>query len=251
MTLEVRNRHINNPDGFTFDVCKVTRGNRFDVLARVEPFHNQLSLAKGRTLEELYRNVSEGVEAVFAQEEGSREDIAVAVQRLRVVNLFGHEHRVIKRFLRAVLIGHQQQGAGTALTNEAIERLRPDAITGRTPNPYVFGAEENSPYVKVIYPIHKLYNSLVRTILVAVLDDTTLRETHERTGIQRGAYPPGENRLFSLEGASRRNLKIYHRMIDGPPEGLGADLAAGDGIRYLEIIGYDLRGSDRFRLVAT
>lgn len=247
------NNGINNPGNNTinhgnvnFDVRKITRTNRFEILARVNPFHDQLQLALDRTLEELYRNVDEGAEAVFVQPAGTNTDIAVVVQRLITVNLFGREYKVLKRLLRVVAPKVQHRGIGTALTNESIERLKPDAITGRTPNPYVFRADERSPYIGIIRPIHKLYTSTDRMILVAVLDKNTLAKINERTGVEKNAYPPGENRLFSLDRASQRSLDIYNRMTKSEPEGLGADLALGAGIRYLSMVNLNPRGSARF-----
>lgn len=261
MTLETRQssfRMANNPSysggdssvhaAFRFDVQQITEANRFDVMARVQPFHDRLKLAHGRTLEELHRNVSVGAEAVFVQKLDSDEDIAVVVQRLKEINLGGEKHRVLKRLLRAVAPDNQQAGIGTALTNEAIERLMPEAITGRTPNPLVFGADEHSPYIRTIFAIHRLYTHYPQTLLIATLDENSLAETNLRTGVCKGAYPPGQFRLFSLEGLSPRNMAIYHRMTDPEPYGLGADLEAGDAIRYMEMVSPP-RGSARLSAV--
>lgn len=228
-----------HPD-FEMDVVKVTRINRFNVLARVKPFHDGLSLAKGRTMEELYRNVDVGCEAVFVTTNDG-EDIAVVVERLKTVNIGGREYKVLKRFLRAVSPDYQQRGIGTALTDEPIGRLEPHAITGRTPNPYVFRSDELSPRVGGIHPIHRLHTPETRLLLVATLDSKSIAETDLRTGVCKGVYPFGENRLFSLEGASERVLEIHARMIE-----LGANLEEGDGLRYLELVKHDPRGRERF-----
>lgn len=245
MTTEQKVRPSTLPPDLNIDVQRITRLNRFEVLARVMPFHNELRLAKGRTMEELYRNVVEGAEAVFVTTNDGQ-DIAVVVERLKTINIGGREYKVLKRFLRAVNQDYQRRGIGTALTDEPIDRLEPYAITGRTPNPYVFRADELSPRVGSIYPIHKLHTSETRLLLVATLDPRSIAETDLRTGVCRGVYPLGENRLFSLEGASERVLEIYARMIE-----LGANLENGDGIRYLELVKHvtEPRGREKFALV--
>lgn len=230
-----------HPD-FEMDVVKVTRTNRFEVLARVKPFHDGLTLAKGRTMEELYRNVDVGADAVFVTTSDG-EDIGVVVERLKTFNIGGREWRVLKRLLRAVMPDYQRRGTGTALTDEAINRLNPDVITGRTPNPYVFRADEISSRVGNIHPIYKLHTYETGLLLVATLDSRSIAETDLRTGVCKGVYPLGENRLFNLEGASQKVLEIYARMIE-----LGANLEEGDGIRYLEYVKHatELRGRERF-----
>lgn len=227
---------------YPFDVQEVTEANRFDVMARVKPFHDRLALAMGRTLEELYRNVDVGAEAVFITtkdpEKGPERDIAVVVERLKEVNIGGREYRVLMRFLRAVDPNIQGQGLGTMLTDEPIERLQPDAVTGRTPNPYVFRADEKSRYIATMHPIHRLHTDRTRLLLVATLDPKSLAKTNLRTGVCKGVYPPGENRLFNLEGASQRVIDI-HTIMTGPE--IDADLEAGDGIRYLNWVNLRIR----------
>jgi len=231
---------------FRFEVQQVTEENRFDLMARVEPFHGQLKLDRGRFLAELYNNVSPGAEAVFiTTTDPDPRDVACVVERLKTINLGGHEHKVLMRYLRAVAPDYQRRGIGTALTDEPVNRLEPDAITGRTPNPYVFRADELSPRIGTIHPIHKLHTPRTRILLVATLDPKSIAEADSITGRCRGVYPKGENRLFSLEGASERVLEIYRRMI-GPEVGVVLD--EGDGIRYLENVVHHPRGRERLTL---
>lgn len=237
------------PQVVQFDVQQVTdEANRFDIMARVEPFHDQLSLAKGRTLGELFRNVDIGVEAVFIRTFGEEaRDIAVSVQRVRDVNIGGEQFRIVKRLLRAVAPDYQNSGFGSELTDEAINRLHPNAFTGRTPNPYVLRAEEKSAHTGIIFPLHELYTPKAQLLLAVSLEEKSLAEVNIRNGVCRRVYPKGASRLFILENASTRVLEIHKRVTDAEPEGLGADLEEGDGVRYLTIVESEGAGSSAFK----
>lgn len=223
---------------YHFEVVPInTEKDRYRIMERAEPFHNLLELTKGRNYQELYNNLEVGGEAIFAVLDGSEPlDIGIVEGRLkRVVLGAGEEVRVYKRNLRAVKKEYQKHKVGQELTNYIVETEAPDAFTGRTPNPYVIRADEESPYITTIFPIHKLYSPKAELVLLRTLDEAQIAEMDRRTGVCRAVYPPGENRLFCLEGASERSNEIYRRMTDSPSlGGLGAKLNEGDGIRYLE-----------------
>lgn len=226
--------HIN----YHFEVVPiVTEKDKYKIMERAEPFHDLLVLTKGRNYEELYNNLEVGGEAIFAVLDGpDLIDIGIVEGRLkRVVLGAGEEVRVYKRNLRAVKKEYQKHKVGQELTNYIVKTEAPDAFTGRTPNPYVIRADEESPYITTIFPVHKLYSPKAELVLLRTLDEAQIAEMDRRTGICRGVYPPGENRLFCLDGASERVIQIYKRMTDPPSlGGLGANLQEGDGIRYLE-----------------
>lgn len=217
---------------YHFEVAPITEDNRFQVMARVQPFHSQLALAKGRELRELYGNVDIGGEAVFAVLDGPEpRDLAVAVGREKSVILSGEQYRVYIRYLRVVLKDYQGLGIGTALTDEMVERRCPDAVTGRTPNPYVIRADEKSRYIGIIHPIYRLHTVRTAALLAATLPENYIKDLDFKTGLCTRVYPPGANRLFSLDHASARVLRI-HRISTTPP--ISADLEGGDGYVYFE-----------------
>lgn len=223
--IEIATRTTRN--SYRFDVVPITAENRFDVMARVEPFHEQLKLAKGRTLRELYSNVDVGAEAEFVVAPGEQ-DVAVIVNRVKEINISGHTHKVLMRLLRVVPEEYQNQGFGSALTDDPIERHNPDAITGRTFNPLILYVDERSPLIGVIYPIHRLPNTEAKLLLVATLDEKSRAETDLATLICKGVYPIGRTGIFNPDELFGRPLEIYNRWIE-----LGFDLYRGDGIRYL------------------
>lgn len=221
------------PISYHFEVVSITcDADKYRVMGRAEPFHNLLELTKGRNYEELYNNLEIGGEAIFAVLDGSQpEDIGIVEGKLkRVILGAGEELLVYKRNLRAVKRKYQKHHIGQEMTNFIVEQEGPDAFTGRTPNPYVFRAEEESPYIATIFPIHRLYTPKAELVLLLTLNEKQIAEMNRRTGLCKGVYPPGENRLFCLDGASERVIEIYNRMT-GPE--IGANLDAGDGIRYL------------------
>ncbi len=218
---------------YHFEHEEVTKENRFKVMGRVFPFHEQLALAKGRELEELHNNVEEGGEVVFAVLDGPEpKDIAVVVGRLKPVTLSGEQYRVYIRYLRAVAPDFQRHGVATALTDEIVERLKPDGFEGRTPNPYVYRADEKSEKIAIIHPIHRLHDIKTSSLMAVTLPETYLRGLDYITGRCVKAYPPNDQfRLFNLAEASERVQAIYG-IITGDP--IHAKLEEGDGTAYFE-----------------
>lgn len=219
--------------GYQFETIPITPENRFQVMARVQPFHDQLALAKGRELGELYSNIDVGKEAVFAVSNDSEpKDLGVVVGQLRRVVLSGREYSIYIRLLRVVDKDQQQGGIGRAFTGEIVERLHPDGFEGRTPNPEIPRAGELSGYIGTIHPIHKLHSTETMALMAATLPENYKERLDFKTGRCKEVYPAGDEfRLFSLNNASKRVRRIYQVMTSPPIE---ADLKAGDGIVYFE-----------------
>lgn len=223
---------------YHFEAVQITAENRFDVMGRVMPFHNQLLLAKGRTLKELDENIQIGGEALFAVlEDPEPKDIGVVLGRVKQVRLSGINYNVYMRYLRVVAPDSQQEGIATEFTNETVKRLylagiALDGFVGRTPNPEIHRAGELSPYIGTIHPIHKLHNHLTIALLGSALDERYKENLDFVTGRCEAVYPKGDPfRLFDLHNASRRVRTIY-RIVTSPP--INADLANGDGVIYYE-----------------
>lgn len=237
--------------GYRIDAIQITEENRFDVLAEVRPFHDQLRFAKGREERELYDNVSPGNEAVIIKtDEHEPRNVAVMVEKYKVINIGGEKYGVLMRLLRAtILSGHN---FAQALTDEPIERLKPDAITGRTQNPIIPATDVKSTYIREenMYPWGRFYTPDARELLVAALagEGNSLAEAHRVTGVCRRIYPEGETRLFDSKRLKGNALRFYQRMIADYPEGLGAKLEEGDGVRYIIFpdLSKRVRGRSRF-----
>lgn len=239
--------------GFLTELRQITEENRWDTIADVRPFHEQLKFAKGREERELYDNVSPEAEALFIKtDEPEPKYVAVMVQRLKIIDMGGERYSVLMRLLRATLLpGHD---FAEVLTNEPIERLRPDAITGRTQNPIIPATDLKSPFIREenMYPWGQFYTPEARELLIAALAGESrgnaLAEAHRITGVCRKVYPEGETRLFDPSRLKGNALRFYQRMIADYPEGLGAKVKEGDGVRYIIFPDFSkrVRGRSRF-----
>ncbi|MCL4366173.1 hypothetical protein M1437_03005 [Patescibacteria group bacterium] len=222
---------------YHFEQIQITDGNKFKLMERVSPFHEQLKLTKDRTFEELVKNLEPGGEAIFAvSDEPEPKDLGVVVGRLKQVMLSGVEYNVYLRYLRVVAEAGQQQGIATEFTNEIVRRFCKDGIVldgfeGRTPNPKIPRADIKSPYIGIIHPIHVLHTYKTIALLAATLPENYKERLDFRTGRCREVYPKGAFRLFSLDNASPEVREMYE-IITSPP--ISADLENGDGIIYFE-----------------
>lgn len=236
----------NLKEGFRFDRQIVTSANKAGLIDRVWPFHERLSYTKGRTVSDLTEDMAIGNEALFiVTDEDNPKDAAVVVQQIKEINLWGQEYTIVSRLLRATGALYEGNGLSVALTDKTVEVHDPDGITGRTPNPLIFESDEKSVLGRGNnHPIDKNHTSRTREILIAVLDTKALAEMRPN-GVCPGVYPKGESRLFDRSRLHGRSLEIYNRITNSPPEGLGASLEGGDGIRYLIL--RPQRGRERLR----
>lgn len=236
-------------EGFQFDRQMVTQANRRGLIDRVFPFHERLRYSKGRTVADLSDDMAEGNEVLFiVTDEEAPKDAAVVVQQIKEFNLMGQNYRVVSRLLRATDPLYEGNELSVALTDETVEKYDPDGVTGRTPNPLIFESDEKSILGKGHnYPVDKSHNAETRQILIATLSPEAIGEMRPN-GVCPKVYPTGESRLFNRSRLHGRSLEIYDRITKSPPEGLGAKLEQGDGIRYINL--RPRRGRERLTIVA-
>lgn len=240
------NGRLAGTDFYNFEHFKITRDNKIGLLLRAWIIHKELYLDSEREFKELKDHFREGGEAVFVTTRNDNpQDIGYVEQRLREVNIGGDLTRVLTIGAKVVssggagvfpegpkneAIGSQGRGIGRALATDAVLYYQPDAVSGRTPNPYAILSYYRTGLIKEIYPIDRLIPPDQRDILAVLLDRMgVLNETDIRTGLCNGAYPPGESRLFVLNPDNADAVRIYNAMTNPP---VGANLNAGDGVRY-------------------
>lgn len=231
----------------------VDRPSKFRITARARHFEELLKLQdEPRKLEELDRNISEGAEAVFAVDDETGKDLGILVHRLKTVTLRDRTLTLDMVALRVVESYAQGRGIGTRFTADTIRRydeqgIDLDGFSGRTPNPNIIKAYRRIPDVGIIYPIDKLYPPDLREFMVAFLYPY-IEGINFTTGRCIGVYPQGENRLFDpLDPNDLEGNAVRDRMVKPEKEGgLGIDLQAGDGVRYLALRRKASRGRSRW-----
>lgn len=218
---------------FTYEVNEVTKENKWKLMARAMPLHQVLNYEPDRVLEEVFNNTEGAGEIVFAKTSGPKpKDVGFVAQRLVPITFEGRTINVLSILTKVVEPEYHKQNIGTELAIEALQRLDPDYVTGRTQNPFVIRAYERTGEFKDIMPIAKphTYSPKMQLLLVLTLGLEGVKGTDLRTGLCEGAYPAGENRTFVLDNASERVLEIYTAMTSSP---IGAVIENGDAIRYL------------------
>lgn len=235
---------------FLVQVVPITERNMFDIMGRTEPFYKELMLkdpAGGRKFQDFFTYVKEGAEAVFlVSPEPDHTDMAVAIERVVPTSFNGTDINVLARYLRVVKREFQNQRLGPVLTNEPLQRHgNIHGVTARTFTPFIFAAEESSPYIgqEAITPIHnKLFDSRTRGILIATFGENApeVAESDPVTGLCIGVYPERMPEIFDLKEASERVIELWSRMLR-----LGFLFRRGDGIRYYADV-KSTTGIDRF-----
>lgn len=222
----------------------VDRRTKFQTWARVEKFEELLQLNDAaRKLDELDRNISEGAEAVFAVNADTGLDLGVLVHRVESRTSGSSTLTLDMVALRVVEGPAQQFGIGTRFSRHVLRSYdEVDGFTGRTPNPYIFLAYKHMPEMGKIYPIDVLYPDSLQHFMGLFLHPYTAG-VDRVTGRCKEVYPPGEFRLYQLDEENSELVGIRNRIIRPKNEGgLGIDLEAGDGVRYIVL----RRGRERW-----
>lgn len=234
--------YIAIPEEFEYKVTPVTEETKWALMPRVRPLHEKLGLEPSRTEREVFNNLREGTEVGILKKlrpdsEGGPEDIAFVAQSLEDFYVSGRRMRVLSIAAKVVVPDYQHHQFGTYMAQEAICRLHPEAVTGRTPNPYAMRTYERTGFIRRMHPIDAWYPTEIRTALAYLIGGRRIAGVDDlRTGLCRAVYPRGEERTFDREGMSEKVARIYSIMT-GP---IGANLEEGDGIRYWAVV--DKRG---------
>lgn len=218
---------------YKYEVNSVTSENRWNLMARALPLHQLLNYEPARVLREVFNNTEKDGEVVFAKTpDPEPKDVGFVAQRLVQVLFEGRPTKVLSILTKVVVPEYQDHNIGTELAIEAIQRLAPDYVTGRTQNPFVIRAYERIEEFKEIIPIAKSYTPRMQLLLALTFGSEGVAEVDFKNGLCRGVYPSGESRTFVLDKASERVLEIY-KIMTGPR--IGAILENGDAIRYLAV----------------
>lgn len=213
----------------------VDRLTKFQVWARVEKFEKLLKLNDdARKLDELDRNTREGAEGVFAVDADTGRDLGVLVHKIESRSSWESTLTLDMVALRVVEDKAQQFGIGTRFSRHVLSgHDEIDGSSGRTPNPYIFLAYRHMPEMGTIYPIDKVYPDSLQRVMGLFLYPYTAG-VNPLTGRCKEVYPPGEFRLYTLDETNADLVEIRNRIIRPQNEGgLGIDLEAGDGVRYV------------------
>lgn len=224
------------PDGYEYEVTAVTEVTKWDLMPRVRPLHEKLGLKLSRTEREVFYNLKVGTEVGIIKKsatgpEHEAEDVAFVAQSIEEFYVSGRQMRILSIAAKVVAPEHQRHQLGTYLAQEAILRLHPEAVTGRTPNPNAIRAYEKTGFIEEIYPIDKLYPWSIQTAVAVMLGREGMEENKIslRTGRCQMVYPPGTSRTFIREEMSESVDRIFKIMV-GPA--INANLEEGDGVRY-------------------
>lgn len=232
-------RTISVPEGFKYKIHLVDEISRWDLMPRVRPLHEKLGLKPSRTEKEVFYNLKIGTEVGIMtklpedpeDESQEPEDVAFVAQSLEEFVVNGKKMRVLSIAAKVVAPDYQNHLFGTIMAQEAITRLHPDAVTGRTPNPNAIRAYEKTGFIDEIYPIDRLYPWNVQTYVAVMFGREVIEQDKItlRTGRCEGVYPPGVNRTFDPNSMSEKVSRIYNAMVNPP---VNADLENGDGVKY-------------------
>jgi len=229
-----------NPRSYHFDYQPITdEVSRVRTIFRVKGFEEDLKLVnEDREWKELLKNVSQGAEVVFAVDDDTKEDLGVLVHRRKTVTLEGKSLTLDMIALRVVHEHARRLGIARGFTLDTVRRSDEqeeelDGFSGRTPNPLILKGYRHTPGTGLILPIDKLYTPQMREFMIAFLFPD-IEEIRFRTGRCIGVYPPGENRLFTLDPTDEEGWAIRNKIVEPESKGgLGIDLEAGDGVRYV------------------
>lgn len=198
---------------FIYRRIRVNRRNSLLVRLKAIPFENQMGYDALRTPNEVRHNIREGGEVTFvmpARGKDMGKEIAIATREMR--------RGVLVTGVVVVNEDYRRKGIATHLAEDAVLRLKPVAVTGRTRDWRVYRTYERLEYqgervLPIIAPIDtdRRLPEEARRRLVVVLTS----EERKKLNLERGLYPEGtyprliDKKKFPIPRNDPAGFRIY------------------------------------------